>query len=141
MENRPLIAYDPNGEVINFIAAGIGAAAGLLIGGGIETGRQLWKEGKVSSWKSIGASAAGGAISGGVAGLTLGGSLLVEGGVAGVSTVAGAATTRALLGEKQSLRASAQDFAIGVVTLGIAKGGSALVRSVTNKISRTVGSL
>jgi len=133
VEDRPLGAVDPDGQVINFVAAGIGAAAGALIGGGLEAGRQIWREGKVSNWTSVGASAAGGAVSGGLAGLTMGASLLVEAGAAGVANVAGGATTRAITGQEQNLRASTHDFVVGVLTFGIVRGGSTAIKSFVSE--------
>ena len=126
----------PSGKVINFIAAAVGAGVGLLVGGGIEAGRQLITEGRISSWGSVGASAAGGAVSGGLAGLTMGGSLIVQAGVSGLTSAAGGATTRALTGQKQSLAASAQDFGVGVITFGLVKGGSTAVGAVKGAVTR-----
>ena len=138
MQCRPTVAIDPDGRAINLLAAAIGAGVGAIVGGGIEAGRQLWADGRVSNWASVGASAAGGAVSGGLAGLTMGGSLVVQAGVAGATSVAGGATTRALTGQEQSVTASAQDFAVGVVTFGLVKGGSATVQAVRGAVTRQV---
>jgi RHS repeat-associated protein len=78
VENKPVIAVDPDGEALNFIAAAVGAAVGAVVGGAIEAGRQYITTGKVSDWKAVGASAVGGAVSGAVAGLTLGASLAAQ---------------------------------------------------------------
>lgn len=134
VQDRPTVAVDSDGRAINLLAAAIGAGAGALIGGGIEAGRQLWSGGKISSWKHVGAAVAGGSAAGLVAGLTMGGSLLVEAGMAGTASVAGGAVTRAVSGEKQSVAASTGDFAVGVVTFGIVRGGSAVVRSIASKL-------
>lgn len=66
----------------------------------------------------------------------MGGSLVVQAGVSGLTSVAGGATTRALLGQEQSFQASAQDFAVGVVTFGLVKGGSAGLRAVKNAVTQ-----
>ena len=64
VENRPLVANDPDGKALNLIAAAIGAGVGALVGGGIEAGRQLITNGRITSWTRVGATAAGGAVSG-----------------------------------------------------------------------------
>ncbi|MFV2059535.1 MAG: RHS repeat domain-containing protein [Gammaproteobacteria bacterium] len=127
VENRPVVANDPNGKFLNLITAAIGTVVGAVVGGAIEAGRQYITTGKVSDWKAIGASAAGGAVSGAVAGLTLGASLVAQAAVATASGVAGGATTRALTGQEQTAGAVFQDAAIGLVTFGIVKGGSATI--------------
>ena len=89
VENKPVVAHDPDGEAINFIAAAVGAAVGAVVGGAIEAGRQYATTGKVSDWGAVGASAAGGAGSGAVAGLTMGASLAIQATTAAAAGVAG----------------------------------------------------
>ncbi len=83
VRNNPYKYVDPSGESPTLITAGIGAAIGGLIGGGISAATQYYQTGTVN-WGSVGKSAAIGAVSGGVAGLTLGVGNLVAGG-AGLS--------------------------------------------------------
>ncbi|MCU0543439.1 MAG: toxin [Oscillatoriaceae cyanobacterium Prado104] len=140
VQNKPVIAFDPDGEAINFLAAAVGAAVGAVIGGGIEAGRQLITEGRVSNWGAVGASAAGGAVSGAVAGLTMGASLAVQATAAAVAGVAGGATTRALTGQQQTLGAAVQDAAIGLVTFGVVRGGSAAISALRGGASTAASS-
>ena len=86
---NPVIYVDPDGECPNCITAAGGTLVGAIIGGGIEAGMQLYKNGKITSWKAIGGSAAQGAITGGIAGFTGGASLAVTAGVAGGANVVG----------------------------------------------------
>ena len=65
--NNPVRYTDPDGEALNLAAAGIGA----LLGAGIAIA-----SGK--SGQEIAAAAVGGAATGGMAGLTMGGSLAVQ---------------------------------------------------------------
>ena len=130
VENKPVVANDPDGEAINFVAAAVGAAVGAVVGGAIEAGRQYVTTGRVSDWGAVGASAAGGAVSGAVAGLTMGASLVVQATAAAASGVAGGATTRALTGQEQTAGAVLQDAAIGLVTFGIVRGGSAAISAL-----------
>src|SRR5262249_14627189 len=48
VENKPVVATDPDGAVINLLAAAIGTGVGALIGGAVEAGRQYVTTGKVS---------------------------------------------------------------------------------------------
>lgn len=130
VENKPVVAIDPDGHAINFIAAAVGAAVGAVVGGAIEAGRQYVTTGRVSDWGAVGASAAGGAVSGAVAGLTMGASLAVQATAAAAAGVAGGATTRALTGQEQTVGAVVQDAAIGLVTFGIVRGGSAAISAL-----------
>jgi RHS repeat-associated protein len=130
VENKPVVANDPDGRAINFIAAAVGAGIGALVGGAIEAGRQYVTTGQVSDWGAVGASAAGGAVSGAVAGLTMGASLAVQATAAAAAGVAGGATTRALTGQEQTAGAVVQDAAIGLVTFGIVRGGSAAISAL-----------
>ncbi|MCC2314104.1 SpvB/TcaC N-terminal domain-containing protein, partial [Cellulomonas xiejunii] len=134
VEDKPVVAGDPDGEAINLIAAVAGAGVGALIGGAVEAGRQYLTTGKVSDWKAVGASAAGGAVSGALAGLTMGASLGVTAGlaVAAGTSVAGGVVTRAAKGEQQTAGAVLTDAAIGVATFGLIKGGSTVVKAIKN---------
>ncbi|WNG15531.1 SpvB/TcaC N-terminal domain-containing protein [Cystobacter fuscus] len=126
--HNPQKYTDPNGRALNLVAAAIGAVGGGIIGGGVELGRQLWR-GEDVNWNRVGATAAGGAVAGGLAGLTAGGSLLAQGAMAGAASAAGGTVTRTALGEKTTGTALAVDAAVGVATFGIVKGGSAVLRS------------
>jgi RHS repeat-associated protein len=136
--NSPFRYGDPNGESPTLISGAVGFVAGGLVGGLGSIGVQLWNNGGSFSdinWRDVGASSAGGAISGGLAGLTLGGSLAAEatlGTTVLASTAVGAATNpvggavqRALDSSPETragdLQAVAADAAWGAV--GGAVGG------------------
>ncbi len=130
VNNRPTVANDPDGQVLN-LAVGLGGAAiGAAIGAGIDIGAQFASGAK--SWedinvRSVFAAAAGGAVSGALAGATFGASLVAEGAATGVAIAAykavgagaadavAGATSRAVLGESGGAIAKGApvDFAIG----------------------------
>ena len=153
VQNRPIIAYDPDGRLATLPAAAVGALIGGLLGGGIEAGRQFVTEGSITSWTKVGASAAGGAVSGALTGLTAGANLvaggaiaagasganLVAGGaIAAGASVAGGATTRAIAGEKQTIGTVATDAIVGLATFGVVRGGSAIVQSIRGTAAKQV---
>lgn len=140
VENKPTVANDPDGEAINFIAAAVGAVVGAVVGGAIEAGRQYVTTGQVSDWGAVGASAAGGAVSGVAAGLTMGASLAVQATASAAAGVAGGATTRALTGREQTAGAVLQDAVVGLVTFGIVRGGSAAISALRGGTSAATNS-
>lgn len=99
----------------NCITAAIGAGIGALIGGGVELGKQLWRDGKVTSWKAVGGGAVQGAITGGAAGFTGGASLLTTAAVAGTANVVGGSVNRSIQGQKTTIGNVATDFTVGAV--------------------------
>ena len=110
---NPVKYVDPDGECPNCITAAGGILVGAIIGGGIEAGMQLYKDGKITSWKAIGGSAAQGAITGGVAGFTGGASLAVTVGVAGGANVVGGVANRAIQGKKTTATDVVVDATVG----------------------------
>ena len=124
VHQRPVIARDPDGQAINWIAGAIGAAGGAIIGGGFEAGRQFLFEDEMD-WNRVGATAAGGAVAGGLTGVTMGTNLLVAGSGAAVGSMAGGTTTRALMNEETSMFDLAFDGTVGLVTFGALRGMSA----------------
>ncbi|MCO5249770.1 MAG: hypothetical protein M9887_12575, partial [Chitinophagales bacterium] len=115
--NNPVYYYDPRGDIPpNVIAGGIGAGIGFLIGGGIEVGKQsIRKEGSAFNWKAVGGSAVQGAVTGGVAGLTGGASLLTTATVAGGANVVGGAINRAIQGKQTTVINAIADVSIGAI--------------------------
>jgi RHS repeat-associated protein len=99
--SNPLRYVDPDGEaILNLTAGAVGAAVGGVTGFlGSVISQSL--SGKEINYRDAAAAALGGAVSGGLAGLTLGGSLLAEAGVGTVVAVnatanaIGGAVTRA----------------------------------------------
>jgi RHS repeat-associated protein len=127
--DNPVNANDPDGKVINLVAA----AGGAVIGGATgAVGSILVQAYRNHSFKNLNtrdiwAAAAGGAVSGGLAGLTLGASLIVEGGAGAViavnagANIAGGAVTRAVDSDPQSAAFDVKEIVIdGVV--GVAGG-------------------
>jgi hypothetical protein len=97
--NNPLRFTDPDGRCPNCVPAAIGAGIGGLAEGSIDLFSQLagnhWNIHQVS-WSEVGANAAGGAVAGGLAGFTLGGSLLADIAVGGVANMAGGFVNRSI---------------------------------------------
>ncbi len=153
--NNPYKYNDPSGHSPTLITAAIGAGVGLLIGGSFSIAEQYFTTGEID-WKQVGISASIGAVSGGVAGLTLGlgnaaigmagltgTSATVAGGtVAATSSIIGGQGTRAGynvaegreitegLGNPKDM---ALDAGIGAVTFGIG-------RRKLNQNKNTIGS-
>lgn len=118
--NDPINHRDPTGRALNLAAAALGGVVGFALGGTIELVRQgIFEDGL--NWSRIGATAVGGGVSGALGGLTFGGSLLAQAGVAVSAGVAGGATTRALTGEHQSGSGVAIDAVVSGVTFGIGR--------------------
>ena len=139
--NNPLKFSDPDGQAANLVTGLGGALIGGLLGGAGSVIAQLTSDTPVSdlNFQDVGAAAAGGAVSGGLAGLTLGTSLVVQGGagaaiaVTAGTNVVGGGVERALDSseETQVLDASAAalDLGVGVV----AGAGGVLVENAVKK--------
>lgn len=136
--NNPISYNDPNGDCPNCVTAAIGAGLGFLIGGGIEVGIQLYKNGKVTNWKKVGGTAVQGAITGGAAGFTGGASLATTLTVGGVSNGIGGAVNDKIQGKKITTVSVASDVMIGVFFAGIGYGvnklASVYLRPATGSI-------
>ncbi|WPO78022.1 RHS repeat-associated core domain-containing protein [Flavobacterium sp. KACC 22761] len=113
--NSPIVYVDPNGECPNCVTAAAGAVIGGIIGGAIEAGTQLYRNGKVNNWKAVGGSALQGAIVGGAAGFTGGASLAVTAGVAGSANAIGGTVNRAIQDKETTAADLLIDFSIGAV--------------------------
>jgi len=71
--NNPLKYVDTDGHIpILAVTAGVGAVAGAIIGAGREIASQYATSGQITSGGRIATAAGGGALAGGLAGLTLG---------------------------------------------------------------------
>jgi len=133
--NNPANLNDPDGNFPTFVTGAIGAAVGGVLGGGIEAGRQIWNSGKVTNWKSVGGSALQGAITGGVAGLTGGASLLSTAAISGGANVVGGAANRMVQGKSTTVSDIAVDAVAGAA-LGVAgKAIGNAVKNSTNSLS------
>jgi RHS repeat-associated protein len=83
--NNPYRYVDDDGRMpLLAITAGVGALVGGTVSGGVEAFSQYTRKGHIDSWGKVGTAFLGGAVAGGVAGLTL-----------GVGTTAGVAVTTA----------------------------------------------
>ncbi|MGI4823597.1 MAG: polymorphic toxin-type HINT domain-containing protein [Janthinobacterium lividum] len=111
---------DPDGQN-PFVIAGIaGAAIGAVVGAGIEAGTQMYHSGgHVSDWHAVGGAALQGGVTGGVAGLTGGTSLLRSGAVGAVSNVAGGIARNVYDGKPVTVGSVAKDAAVGAL-IGVA---------------------
>lgn len=126
--NDPLRVIDRDGRAGQLALAAGAAAGGALVGGSLELGRQLvsngWSFSKVS-WGRVGAAAAGGAVTSGLAVATLGGSLAAGGATAAAAVTAeSAATSVALRG--------AATAAIGMYSRGAANAVGGTVERTLN---------
>ncbi len=112
-KDNPIIFLDHNGDSPTLITAGIGGAIGGVIGGAIEMGAQLVNNGKITSWKSVGGAAAQGAITGAVASLTGGASLIASAAVSAGANVIGGEVNRRIQGKHTTVGDVVSDAAIG----------------------------
>ena len=125
---------DPDGNCPTCITALAGAAIGAIVGAGIEAGTQLYQNGgHVSDWHAVGGAALQGGVTGGLAGLTGGTSLLAVGAAGAVSNVAGGAARNVYDGKPITVGSVAKDAAIGTVA-GV--GGALAGRAVKAVASR-----
>ena len=123
VQNRPLIANDPNGQWLNIV---VGAVVGAVVGSAVELGRQLIA-GEDINLGRIGAAAAGGAVAGAIAGATFGASLAVEAAGVAVGAAVGGTVTRSLNGEPTTAGDVVRDIGIGLATFGVLRGAGAVV--------------
>lgn len=113
--NNPVLYDDPDGKCPNCLTAGAGAIIGGVIGGGVELGRQLWNNGKVTSWRAVAGSTAQGIITGGAAGFTGGASLLTTTTAATGANIVGGQTNRYIQGQSTTPNDIALDASLGAI--------------------------
>jgi uncharacterized protein RhaS with RHS repeats len=132
--NDPIKNTDPDGRTP--ITGAIGLVVGGLIGGGIEVASQLIEHGEVNDWGAVGGATAQGAITGGLAGLTGGTSLLVNAGVAAGANVIGGAVSNKIQGKEVTAGSVAKDAVVGAAG---ALGGRLIDKAVgAVKLDRAV---
>ena len=124
---------DPNGDCP--LCALVGAVVGGVVGAAIEVGSQLYHSGKVTNWKAVGGSAAQGAITGGVAGLTGGASLVVSVGANAGANIVGGVVNRAIQGKGTTVKDVVVDGLVGGGVAGLGKVAGKYVEKGLNKLS------
>jgi len=136
--NNAVRYSDPDGQFPPLlVAAAAGAAIGAIIGGGIEAGTQMYKTGgHVTDWHAVGGAALQGGVTGGVAGLTAGTSLLRSGAVGAVSNVAGGVARNVYDGKPVTVGSVAKDALVGAAT-GVA--GHAAGKAASAVVNRFKG--
>lgn len=129
VSNNPVAWQDPDGEFMHILAgAGIGAVVG---------GVMYAVTAKEFSGRALAAAMAGGAVTGGIAAATGGGSLLVQAAGATVGSVAGGAITRGIATGKMSealdAKSMAMDAVVGAAGFGVGKAVGAASKAVLGK--------
>jgi RHS repeat-associated protein len=138
--NNPLKYTDPDGRAINLVAGAIGAGIGGVAGFVGSAWAQNVRGGPFV-WQDAWAASAGGAVSGGLAGLTLGTSLVAEAGLTGIVVVSagtnavGGAVTRSLDSSKQTRVVDPKEIAID---LGVGAAGGVVGAKVQGLASSSV---
>ncbi len=98
--NNPVNKSDSNGDCPNCITAAIGA----VIGGGIAVAMQMYRHGEVKDWNAVSGAAVQVAITGGVAGLAGGASLLATTSASAGANVMGGIANRAIQGKETTAK-------------------------------------
>lgn len=129
--NNPVTYSDPDGRTP--ITGLIGAFIGGVVGGGIEAGMQLYNHGEISDWRAVGGAAVQGAITGGVAGLTGGSSLLVA---AGGANVVGGIANRTIQGKGTTAGDVVVDATIGAGLGVVGKVVGNAVKGAADNLSK-----
>ncbi|MCL2449390.1 MAG: hypothetical protein FWD17_10615, partial [Polyangiaceae bacterium] len=129
-QNNPVVIHDPDGRCPMCVTAAVGAGIGAVVGGAVY-GFHSWRSGEFT-WRGLGGSVASGAITGAVAGLTGGSSLVVQVGANATASVVAGAVSRGIEG-KQVLDGNAivADAVIGVASAGILAGTKAVASAAT----------
>ena len=125
--NNPVRYNDPNGDCPTCLTGAIGAGLGALVGGGIEAASQLIEHGEVNDWGAVGGAAAQGFVTGGVAGLTGGASLVTTTLVSSGANVVGGAISNTIQGKEITTQSVITDAAVGAAA-GV--GGKLLDKAV-----------
>ncbi len=135
--DNPVKYNDPDGRCPTCIAAAIGAGVGALVGGAIEAGSQYIENGEVSDWGAVGGAAAQGAVTGAVAGLTGGSSLIVTVTTSAAANVVGGAVNNTIQGKEIIPSTITKDAVVGAGAGVAGKVLDKVVNSASNTISST----
>jgi len=145
--NNPFRYVDQTGESPTLVTAAIGASIGGVAGFLGSAGAQFVSNGYSFtnfSWQDAGALALGGAVSGGLAGATLGLSLVVEAGAGGViavsaaTNVVGGAVTRATDSQVSTSVLDGKAIAVDAIAGG---AGGALGKQAGNAVTAPVAQM
>ncbi len=139
--NDPITKSDPDGKCPNCAAAGVGAIVGGLIGGGIEITSQYIAHGEVNDWRAVGGASLRGAITGGVAGFTGGGSLMATAALGAGSNVIGGVVSNLVQGKENNAGTVLKDAATGAGSSIAGKAIGVLVEKavVSNVLEKLAG--
>ncbi len=128
---------DPNGDCP--LCAVVGGVVGAVVGGGVEAVSQLIEHGEVNNWSAVGGAALQGGITGGVAGLTGGASLLVTGTASVTANVVGGALNNTVQGKEVTVGTVTKDAALGAGGVVLGKVGGALIDKLSPAIKGKIG--
>ncbi|MEN2776017.1 RHS repeat-associated core domain-containing protein [Acetivibrio clariflavus] len=138
--NNPIIYYDPTGHAINLVSGAIGAGIGFLLGAGSSIITDAIKgEFSGKNWKKYLGSGVQGAIVGGAAGLTVGGSLVAT---AAIGAAAGAVGNVA----NQTIRNdgfkdfSVKELAVSTIASGVGAGVAGAVSKAATNLTAQISS-
>ena len=141
--SNPLRYNDPDGRALNLVAGGIGAGIGG-VAGFIGSAWAQHAQGGAFVWEDAWAAAAGGVVSGGLAGLTLGTSLAAQGGAGAVVAIGagtnamGGVVTRSL---DSSEGTRPGDFKEVAIDLGVGAAGGVIGAKATGAWSGSIRQL
>src|SRR5205085_1771084 len=128
---------DPNGDCP--VCGLVGAAIGAAVGGAIEAGTQLYQHGEVKDWSAVGGAALQGGITGGVAGLTGGASLVVTSSAAVAANVAGGALNNAVQGKEITAATVGTDALVGAGGALFGKVAGAAIDRLSPAVKGKIG--
>ncbi len=130
----PELKNDPNGDCP--LCAAAGALIGGVVGAAVEVGSQLYHSGKITSWSAVGGSTVQGAITGGVAGLTGGSSLLVSVGANAGANIVGGTINRVIQGKETTLKNVVVDGIVGGSFAAAGKLANVVVKKGLDNLSK-----
>jgi RHS repeat-associated protein len=134
--NTPTVMRDKSGKLPHVLA---GALLGGLVGGSVYF-LKASMNGEQATWRGALAATAGGAVAGAVGAATGGLGLLASGGVA---AAAGGIVERGIntgsVTAAADMRQVSADFAIGVASAAVVKGGGVVARKVGGEVAERAG--
>ncbi len=135
--NNPARYDDPEGDCP--LCAVVGAVIGAAVGGGVEIASQLIQNGEVTDWGAVGGASIQGGITGGVAGLTGGSSLLVTSTASVAANVTGGALSNVVQGKEVTVQSVTKDAIAGAAGPLAGKVVASGVNKLPNGIKGKIG--